>query len=705
MVSHALWTREASIMTWNVPGSRRLVRKGFQPACEPLEDRNLLSTFNLSSLTTGILPVLGGTMPPITLTPPAALPPIRWVGDQSGNVIVSKEVLQVTPGGDADSYTLALASQPTADVTITINQGDPRLGALLDLASPVNRPVADSTPLDITPTKLAFTADNWNVPQMVKVSAPATGDSSPSFVLLSHSVISDDPNFNNVFVPYVFVQVGDVTPPIPPPIQTGGVEVSTEKLDLVPGGPAQTYTLVLTSQPTADVTIDIRQSDPEVYAMVPTIYPPPAFGDPVPLTITPTTLTFTADNWNVPQTVTVSAPASPTAADLTRFTFLSHTVRSDDPNYNDLFVPNVFVRVGDDLPPIPPPIQTGGVEVSTQRLEVTAGGPEQTYTVVLTSQPTADVTINIAQQSNEIIPYMAGVIGPRSGPLVVTPTTLTFTHDNWDQPQTVTVSLPAGALVQEHFAILNQTVTSDDPNYSGIPAPSVLVHIADDSVADRPGLVVSTHHLAVTAGDTTGATYTLALATKPTADVTVTIQDSFSLLGSALGGALPPGINLGSLTVTPQTLTFTPDNWNMPQTVTVTAPAPASGGEFSIPFAVLFNTLKSDDPNYNNLFTPPVFVVIHGLTPPIGVPPDPRPIPEPPFPGLPIEVPPITIQPFPLPPVPVGVTPPAQGLPHAKGDGQLERAATNHKKTPTGANALTRRRRARRKHSNKGLSS
>lgn len=707
-------------MTWNVPGSRRPARKSVQPGCEPLEDRNLLSSFNLSSLTTSIPPVLDGTMPPITLTPPTALPPggltlppIQWIGDHSGNVIVSKEMLQVTPGGDADSYTLVLSSQPTADVTITVNQGDPRLCALMDLASPFNRPIADSAPLVITPTTLMFTSDNWNVPQTVKVSAPATVDASTPFVLLSHSVSSTDPNFSGTFVPDVFVQVGDITPPIPPPIQTGGVDVSTEKLELMPGGPAQTYTLVLTSQPTADVTITVSQGNPELYAMSVASFRP-GFGDPVPLTITPTTLTFTADNWNVAQTVSVSAPASPTAADGTQFTFLFHHVSSDDPNYNDLFVPSVYVRVSDDLPPMPPPVQTGGVEVSTQKLEVTAGGPAETFTVVLTSQPMADVTITIAQQSREIYPWMAGATDPSSGPLVVTPTTLTFTHDNWDQPQTVTVSLPAGAATDEHFAVLTQTVTSDDPNYSGILVPSVFVHIADDSTANPPGLVVSTHHLDVTAGDPAGVTYTLALATKPTADVTVTIQDSFSLLRSALSMGRPifvgGGDNLPSipitpqtLTVTPQTLTFTPDNWNVAQTVTVTAAA--AGSDFGIPFGVLFNTLKSDDPNYDNLnFTQPVFVVIHGLTPPLPVPPVPLPIPEP-FPGPPFNVPPIEIQPFPLPPVNVGVTPPAQALPPANGDGQPEHTATNHKKTQTGGNALTRRRRLRRNHSNKGLSS
>src|SRR5262249_47047315 len=180
--------------------------------------------------------------------------------------------------------------------------------------------------------------------------------------------------------------------------------------------------------------------------------------------------------------------------------------------------------------------KTGGVDVSVPTLEVTPGGPAQTYTVVLTSQPTADVTINITQNSeNVVLPVSAPGDANSSGPLVVTPTTLTFTHDNWNQPQTVSVSLPAGATPDEHFAVLTQTATSDDPNFEGILVPSMFVHVADNPTADQPGLVVSTHHLDVTAGDMTGATYMLALATKPTADVTVTIQDSFSLLSSALG--------------------------------------------------------------------------------------------------------------------------------------------------------------------------
>jgi hypothetical protein len=712
----APWLLEALFMTWNMHRSRRPARKSFLPSCETLEDRNLLSSFDIASLTSRILPILNSALPSDPTMPPIGLPPgvpmLPPIGDPSESpVTVSKEMLQVSPGGASDSYTLVLNSQPTADVTITVSQGDTAICALMTLGDPTGSGSAPSgpaasTPLVITPTTLTFTSANWNMPQTVTVSAPANADSSTPIVVLSHSISSTDPNFNTAFVPDVFVQVGDLTPPTPPPVQTGGVDVSTTMLQLTPGGPAQTYNLVLTSQPTANVTITVNQGDPNLHELGGLTLLPGNVGEAVQVTVSPTTLTFTPADWNMAQTISVSPPAS-LAAGESPFTFLSHTVTSDDPNYNDLFVPNVFVHVGDVTPPTPPPVQTGGVDVSTHHLEVTPGGPAQTYTVVLTSQPTSDVTITIAQQNIAVDPPgPIGVSLPTTASLVVTPTTLTFTTANWNQPQTVTVSLPADASSGVPFTVLTQTVTSDDPNYSGLEAPNVFVHIA---AAAQPGLVLSTHHLDVTAGDTTGATYTVALATKPTANVTVTVQDSDTLLSHALGGNLPPGTSLGSLTITPQTLTFTPDNWNMAQSITVTAPTPTTGS-FSLPFAVLFNTLQSDDPNYNNIFTPPVFVEIHGLTPPnpgtISVPPViVPPISMPPVIGLPIAVPPIAIQPpptpqfLPLPPVPAKV----QGLHPANTDNQAQHTAGNHKKIVNSGHALIRRlRRGRR--SNNGLS-
>ena len=72
---------------------------------------------------------------------------------------------------------------------------------------------------------------------------------------------------------------------------------------------------------------------------------------------------------------------------------------------------------------------------------------------------------------------------------------------------------------------------------------------------DRPdgGLALSRTDLMIDEGES-GA-YTVALASEPASDVTVAV------------GQRPPG----RATVSPASLTFTADNWNMPQTVTITS--------------------------------------------------------------------------------------------------------------------------------------
>ena len=67
---------------------------------------------------------------------------------------------------------------------------------------------------------------------------------------------------------------------------------------------------------------------------------------------------------------------------------------------------------------------TRGVTVVPQKLNVPEG-ESNTYTVVLTSEPTADVTVTV---------------GGASGDVTVTGSPLTFTSSNWNEAQTVTVT-------------------------------------------------------------------------------------------------------------------------------------------------------------------------------------------------------------------------------------------------------------------------
>ncbi|WP_240592737.1 FG-GAP repeat domain-containing protein, partial [Macromonas bipunctata] len=86
----------------------------------------------------------------------------------------------------------------------------------------------------------------------------------------------------------------------------------------------------------------------------------------------------------------------------------------------------------------------------------------------------------------------------------------------------------------------------------------------------------------VSEGGATGDTYTVKLLTKPTHDVTVTLDDTS-----------------GQITFDQATLTFTTSNWNQAQTVTVTARNDTVNE--GVHAGVVQHSVSSDDPDYNNL--------------------------------------------------------------------------------------------------------
>ncbi|MDA7797690.1 gliding motility-associated C-terminal domain-containing protein [Flavobacteriaceae bacterium] len=82
-------------------------------------------------------------------------------------------------------------------------------------------------------------------------------------------------------------------------------------------GEAGSYTAVLTSTPSAPVTIPLTSSNSRA-------------------SLSPATLTFTPDNWNVPQTVTVNTIDDSSAGGDLAVTISSGKPTSDDANYNNL---------------------------------------------------------------------------------------------------------------------------------------------------------------------------------------------------------------------------------------------------------------------------------------------------------------------------------------------------------------------------------
>ena len=219
-----------------------------------------------------------------------------------------------------------------------------------------------------------------------------------------------------------------------------------------------------------------------------------------------------------------------------------------------------------EVEPVPP-----GVTISSAVLSVPEGGSAD-YTVVLDAQPTEDVTITVN-------------LGPTGDPdLTRSPTTLTFTDEDWDEEQTVTVSAAEDSDGRAGIHLFSHDVDSTDSNYESIDAPAVRA-VEDDN--DPIGVTISPQELTVPEGGS--AEYTLVLDTLPSEDVTISVtQDS--------GGD-------ANLTASPDTLTFTDENWNAEQTVTVSAAGDADGLNGTATFS---HNAASDDEDYYDIAIDPV---------------------------------------------------------------------------------------------------
>ena len=176
---------------------------------------------------------------------------------------------------------------------------------------------------------------------------------------------------------------------------------------------------------------------------------------------------------------------------------------------------------------------TAGVRVSETALSVDEGR-SATYTVRLNTQPTGQVTMAIT--------------GHAGTELTVSPDSLTFTSSNWSAMQTVRVTAAA-----DDDGVADAVVTlvhdASGGDYGSVADVNLPVTIVED---DAPGLVVSRAALTVREGET--GTWTVALATEPTAPVTVAVTSASA-----------------EVTVSPSPLTFTAADWETAQTVTVTA--------------------------------------------------------------------------------------------------------------------------------------
>ena len=404
--------------------------------------------------------------------------------NDAAGVTVTPTALTVAEGGSA-TYNVVLDTQPSADVTITAS-------------------FASGSDEDITvdKTSLVFTSDNWNAVQEVTVSAAEDDDATDGVATIEHTASGG--GYGGVTVPSVTATEADNDK------DAVGVTITPTALT-VPEGSNAKYTVVLDTQPSADVTISASF----------------ASGSDEDITVDKTSLVFTSDNWNAVQEITVSAAEDDDATD--GAATIEHSASGG--GYGSVSVSSVTVTEEDNDK------DAVGVTVTPTALTVPEGS-NATYTVVLDAQPSADVTIAVSFASGS------------DEDIMVDKTSLTFTPDNWDAAQEITVSAAEDDDALNGEATIEHSASGG--GYGGVSVSSVTATEEDN---DTAGVTVTPTVLTVPEGGS--STYTVALDTEPSADVTISLS-------------LAAGSD-EDITVDNTSLTFTPENWDAAQEITVSA--------------------------------------------------------------------------------------------------------------------------------------
>ena len=165
-------------------------------------------------------------------------------------------------------------------------------------------------------------------------------------------------------------------------------------------------------------------------------------------TVSPASVSFNSLNWNTPQTVTVTGVNDAVADGNVAYKIVTAPAVSGSGSYNGKNPADVSVTNLDN--------DTPGVFVSpTSGLVTTEEGGTDSFSVFLSSKPTANVTIPISSNNSA-----EGTVSAAS---------LTFTSVNWATPQTVTVTGVDDFVADGDVAYSIITgAASVDANYNGL---------------------------------------------------------------------------------------------------------------------------------------------------------------------------------------------------------------------------------------------
>ncbi|MBS2097973.1 Ig-like domain-containing protein [Carboxylicivirga linearis] len=406
---------------------------------------------------------------------------VNITDNETANFVLSASEINITEGNTND-FTIVLSSQPSNSVTIEL--------------------VSDDTnAISLSASEVTFSNSTWNQAQTITITAEDDSNIVNETVIITASVGSgSDSRYSSLADKNININVTDNN--------AASLIVTPGELNINEGDTEDSsFTVALSAQPQSNVVVDL--SNPDEGAV----------------TISESSLTFTTNNWDTPQTVIVNPVNDDDAYNETVTISLAVNNNNSDTGFTDINA-SLAVNITDN--------DVAGFTLSQTELNFNEDSFES-FNVVLNTQPTNTVTINFT--------------GANANIATVSPSSLQFTYQNWNTPQTVTITgVTDPDLTDESLTITASVTAASDQSYINVNDQLIIVNVSDITVAD---FTPNTDSFIITEGDSNN--FSVVLEAQPESDVIINVSNS----------------NSNALSVSSNTLTFTPDNWNIAQQVTI----------------------------------------------------------------------------------------------------------------------------------------
>ena len=398
----------------------------------------------------------------------------EWVPLVAPGITVSPAgALSLIEGGSG-TYNVKLAARPSDGVKVRVASNN--TGVTVNKAAGTAGSSQD----------LSFTASTWDTNQAITVAAAEDGDRADESATLTYSIVTADTASDYDGVTNVTRTVSVTDNDKTPGVLTGSVTGT-----ITEAGGSATFTVALggVAPPTADVTVAVSS------------------GDTTEGTVSPSSLTFTTDNWSTTQTVTVTGKDDDVDDGNVVWNVRLGPSSSGDADYNALVEDVPVTTTDDDNAP--------EVALALSSASISEMGGVATVSATLSHPSGAATTVTVTAVAG------AYTVGPDASIVIAAGQTvnaadtavITAVDNDVDAPDnTVTVAATArnsqgvGAVTGAALAI-----TDDDA------APDAVLSVSPSSIAESGGVATVTATLShpssepttVTVGAVAGA-YTVA---------------------------------------------------------------------------------------------------------------------------------------------------------------------------------------------------